>query len=108
MTASKFGSRLAAIHTIFVFCAFVWSLAAGYKLAVPVWFLPYSVGISQAHRNRSLGTMDFSIAQTKLIVALPPDNGIELTVNSVTPFVGAKRAPLCPVIHRELPGGLVL
>jgi hypothetical protein len=52
--------------------------------------------------------MVFSIAQTKLIVALPPDNGIGLTVNSVTPFVGAKRAPLCPVNNPEFPGGLTL
>ena len=45
MTATKFGLRLAAIHTVLVFCAFVWSLAAGYRLAVPAWFLLYALDL---------------------------------------------------------------
>jgi len=29
----------------------------------------------------------------------PPNKGVELTVKSVTPFAGAKRAPLLPAAH---------
>ena len=31
--------------------------------------------------------------------ALPPNNGMELTVKSVTPFASAKAAPLFPAAH---------
>lgn len=45
MTAKKLGLILAAIHTVLVFGTFAWSLAAGHRLAVPAWFLLYSIDL---------------------------------------------------------------
>jgi hypothetical protein len=44
-------------------------------------------------------------ADELLAGALPPNQGVELTAKSVTPFAGAKAAPLLSAAHPKCLGG---
>jgi hypothetical protein len=56
--------------------------------------------MSPVVRNRS-GTGVSPVNERRYIerVVLPPNKGIEPTVKIVTPFAGAKAAPLLPAAH---------